>query len=144
MPRCSAAFRTTGAGSATLPIASIYGVTTTDTVRIVEIGVFNSTVTAVQIQLRRVSTTGTQGTGQTEICEDSLTYVPLAQVFDTHTVAPTLVGGIIRSASLGAAIGSGVIWTFKGLAIDKLTTSGLVIIPVGTGQICDVSLTWDE
>jgi hypothetical protein len=144
MPVCSAAFRTTGAGSATLPIASIYGVTTTDTVRILEIGVFNSTVTACQIQLRRVSTTGTQGATQTEVCEESLTYVPLAQVFDTHTVAPTLVAGIIRSASLGAAIGSGVIWTFKGIAIDKVTTSGLVIIPVGTGQICDVHFSWFE
>jgi hypothetical protein len=144
MPVCSAAFRTTGAGSATLPIASIYGVTTTDTVRVLEIGVFNSTVTACQIQLRRVSTTGTQGAAQTEVCEESLTYVPLAQVFDTHTVAPTLVAGIIRSASLGAAIGSGVIWTFKGIAIDKLTTSGLAIIPVGTGQICDIHISWYE
>jgi hypothetical protein len=51
---------------------------------------------------------------------------------------------------LGAAIGSGVIWTFGGgvtggLVIPNTTGDGIgLIVATGTGQICDVSFTWDE
>lgn len=146
MPRCAAAWRTTGAGSTTLPIASLYGVTTV-TARVMEVGVFNTTVTGCAIALRRVTTTGTVGAGQTELCEDDDAYTPLATAVDTHTVAPTFVTGNLRVASLGAAVGSGVIWTFgpKGLIVGKATTTGIVIVPLtGTGQICDISMVWDE
>jgi hypothetical protein len=146
MPRCSAAWRSTGAGSTTLPIGSLFGVTTV-TARVAEVGVFNTTSTAIAIALRKVTATGTQGTGQTELCEDDDAYTPLAQAFDTHTVAPTFTTGNLRVVTLGASVGSGVIWTFgpKGLIVPKLTTSGIAIVPlVGTGQICDIYFAWDE
>jgi hypothetical protein len=65
-------------------------------------------------------------------------------------VTPTTISTAMRQASLGAAIGSGVIWTFgggktAGLVVPAVVTSAIgIIIPTGTGQICDISFTWDE
>lgn len=149
MARFSAAWRTAGAGSTTLPIASLYA-TAAVRPRLVEVGVFNSTTTAVVIALRKFSSTGTQGATITAIAEDDPAQGAVATAKDTHTVAPTLVNGLYRLAPLGAAIGSGVIWKLTdgktpGLVIGNTTGDGIgLIVHTGTGQICDVSLTWDE
>lgn len=146
MARFSAAWRTGGAGSTTLPIASLYAVATTS-VRVYEVGVFNTTTTAVAIALRRATTAGTQGAGQSEVFVDDPAAVPLATAVDVHTVAPTLTTGNIRVATLGAAAGSGVIWTFseRGLWIAAGTGNGLCVVPLtGTGQVCDVYFEWSE
>lgn len=147
MARFSAAWRTAGAGSATLPIASLYA-TAAVRPRLVELGVFNTTATALAVALIRLTTTGTQGSTITAAYEDDSSQTAVTTAKDTHTVAPTL-GGKLRQASLGAAIGSGIIWTFgagrTGLVIPNTTGDGIgIYIPTGTGQICDVSLTWDE
>lgn len=143
--RAAAAFRTTGAGSTTLPIASLYA-TAGCTPRIVEIGVWNTTATAVALSLKRLTTAGTQGSGITETNENDSAAVPVATVFDTHTVAPSL-GGVLRNCILGAAVGSGMVWTFAetGVIIPSGTGNGIGIIPTtGTGQICDVYFSWIE
>lgn len=148
MARFHAAWRTAGAGSATLPIGSLYA-TAAVRPKLVEVGVFNTTATAVVIGLIRVTTTGTQGSTITAAYEDDSSQTAVATAKDTHTVAPTL-GGKIRQAALGAAIGSGIIWTFgsgktAGLVIPNTTGDGIALyIPTGTGQICDVNFTWDE
>lgn len=139
-------WRTAGPGSTTLPIASLYA-TTGVRPRVYEVGVFNTTATAVAIALRRATSVGTVGTGQSEIYESDESQAAIATAVDTHTVAPTLTAGNIRVATLGAAIGSGVIWSFNdpGLYIPQATTSGLCIVPLtGTGQICDVYFSWRE
>jgi hypothetical protein len=144
--RASCGFRTTGAGSTTLPIASIFA-TAGCRPRVREIGVFNTTATAVAIAVRRMTAVGTAGTGQTEVYNDDDAQTILATVFDTHTVTGTFVTGSIRAASLGAAIGSGIIWTFAdpGLIIPAGTGNGVVVVPLtGTGQICDVYFEWEE
>ena len=64
MARLAAAYRTTGAGSATLPMASLYSLGTGG-LWLVEVGITNTTVTAFEVSLKRVSTTGTQGAAQT-------------------------------------------------------------------------------
>jgi hypothetical protein len=150
MARFSAAFRSTGAGSATLPLGSLYA-TAGVRPRLVEMGVFNSTAVAVVVALVRLSAgTGTQGAAITEVYEDDPAQTSIAQCFNTHTVTPTTIGAAIRQAPLGAAIGSGIIWTFgggktSGLFIPNATTDAIgIIIPTGTGQICDLSFTWDE
>lgn len=143
MSQFSSSFQT-AAGSSTLPIASIYAIAgTSPTIR--QIGVFNTTAVAVALRLMRLTTTGTQGAGQTEAEWDEDGSPPLATVFTTHTVLPTL-GNEMRRAQLGAAIGSGVIWTFggKGLIVPVGTTSGIGLVPVGTGQICDFYIDWEE
>lgn len=148
MARFSAAWRTTGAGSTTLPIAGLMAVAGCKP-RIVEIGVWNTTASAVAIALRRVTAVGTAGSTQTVVYESDSAQTALATPKDTWTVAPTFATGNLRVADLGASIGSGVIWTFlgaaNGLVIPNTTGDGIVIVPLtGTGQICDVSITWDE
>lgn len=113
--------------------------------RLVEVGVFNTTATAVAIALRRVSAVGTPGSGQTVVYESDSAQTALVTPKDTWTVTPTFVAGNVRVASLGAAVGSGVVWTFGGLVIPNTTGDGIVLsILTGTGQICDVSFAWDE
>ena len=149
MARFSAAWRTAGAGSTTLPIGSLYA-TAAVRPKIVEIGVFNTTATGLVVALRRLSTTGTQGSTITALPEDDPSRANVAVAKDTHTVAPTLVPGILRTKALAAVAGDGVIWTFgggktAGVTLDSATTNGLgIIIASGTGQICDVYFTWDE
>jgi hypothetical protein len=111
-----------------------------------EIGVFNTTATACAVALNRATATGTQGAALTEVCtsDDSATIV--ATAFNTHTADAT-VGAAVRQASLGAAVGSGVIWTFEPgeFIIDNATTAGCVIsCPTGTGQHLDFYIVWTE
>lgn len=148
MARFSAAWRTNGAGSTTLPIAGLMSVAGCRP-RIVEIGVFNTTASALDIAVRRVTAVGTAGATQSVVYESDPSQTALATPKDLWTVAPTFVAGNIRTVALGASIGSGVIWTFSGpangLSIPNTTGDGIVIVPLtGTGQICDVSITWDE
>jgi hypothetical protein len=115
--------------------------------RLVEVGVFNSTATAVVIALQRLTTAGTQGTGQTEAYVDDDAATILGTVFDLHSSTPPTLGGKIRQAPLGAAIGSGIIWTFGdcGLIIPAGTGNGMgIICATGTSQICDVYFEWIE
>jgi hypothetical protein len=112
--------------------------------RIKEIGVFNTTSTACAVGVARASATGTQGAGLTEVCEDDDSHTIIATGFNTHTADAT-VGACIRQASLGAAVGSGVIWTFEDLVLDNATTAGIVIVcPTGTGQHLDFHIVWEE
>jgi len=148
MARFSAAWRTTGAGSTTLPIGSIYA-TAGVRPRLVEVGAFNTTTTAVALKLIRLTTTGTQGSTITAAYEDDSSQTAVTTAKDTHTGGPTL-GGVLRQASLGGVVGSGVIWTFgggktPGLIIPNTTGDGIgLIVATGTGQICDIWFVWDE
>lgn len=143
--RQAAAYRTSGAGSATLPMASLYA-SSTGGLWLVEVGVTNTTVTAFECSLARVSTTGTQGAAVTATYEENeLNFTAKGDPRQTHSVAPTL-GTEIRRTSIGASIGSGIIWTFggRGLWIPSGTANGLALMPInGTGQISDVYWSWD-
>lgn len=141
----SAGFVSTGAGSATLPIASLFA---TAAIRPVvrQIGVFNTTAVAVQIAIRRVTAVGTPGAAIDALPIDDPQRVALATPFNTHTVTPTFINGYIKVAQLGAAVGSGVIFTFpgRGLTVPDSTGDGIVIVPIGTGQICTGYIDWEE
>jgi hypothetical protein len=145
--RYAAAWRTAGAGSATLPMASLYA-QATGALWLAEVGVTNTTVTALAISLKRFSTLGTVGAVVPGVSfeENDVNVTTKGIAADTHTVGPTLVAGEIRRASIGAAIGSGIIWTFggRGLFVPSGTANGVGLIPItGTGQICDVYFSWD-
>jgi len=129
-------------------MASIYA---TAAVRPVlrEVGIFNTTALEVAVGLVRLTTLGTVGAAAVEVNEDDPSHTILATVAGTHTgTAPSFTtDAFIRRANLGAAEGSGVIWTFggNGIIIPNTTGDGVgVICAVGTSQICDVTLTWDE
>lgn len=148
MARFSSAWRTAGAGSTTLPIGGLMSVAGCRP-RLVEVGVFNTTATACSVALRRVTAVGTAGSTQSVVYESDSAQTALGTPKDTWTVTPTFVAGNLRVGSLGAAIGSAVIWTFGGpaggLIIPNTTGDGIVVsVQTGTGQICDISLTWDE
>lgn len=146
MARQSAAWRTTGAGSATLPMASLYA-SSTGGLWVVEIWVTNTTTTAFECSVKRVTTAGTQGTAQTVVYEENdVNFTAKGDPRDTHTVAPTLVAGEVRRASVGAAVGSGQVFAFggRGLFVPSGTANGIALMPMtGTGQIADVGFSWD-
>jgi hypothetical protein len=127
MGRYAAGARAAGAGSAALPIGSLYG------------------TAAANGRVRE--TAGTPGTGLTETALDATAAAASCTAFNTHTVAPTLVDAGYRK-TMGAAIGDGIIWTFPnepGLGLAVGTANGIgIYVPNGTGQICDFYIVWDE
>jgi hypothetical protein len=111
-----------------------------------EIGVFNTTAVALAVALARFTAATNVGTGLTEAEYDENAPAPSCTGFAGHTGDGT-VGQVFRQASIGAAIGSGMIWTFgdTGLVIQPGTANGIgIIVPTGTGQICDYYMDWDE
>lgn len=144
MARFGVGARTT-AGSTTLPVISLYAAAST-TFNLVEIGVSNTTATSVALCLCKMTTTGTQGTGLVEQSLDAGGGTSATQAFNTHSVAPTLLV-IGYNITLGAAVGSGWVWTFgnRGMSVPVGTGNGIgVIVASGTGQALDSYLVWDE
>jgi hypothetical protein len=146
MARYSIAGRSTIAGTNVLPQFSLWA-TATINFRIREIGVFNTTVTAVNIALSRLTARGTVGSAITVNQMDSSSVAASCTPFNGNTVAAT-VGTTIVQTTLGAAAGAGMIWTFAndtGINTNAGTTNGVgIIVPNGTGQITDFYLIWDE
>jgi hypothetical protein len=137
--------RSTVVGTANIAMLSLYA-TAAKTPAIREIGVTNTTSTALTVAVARFTTATNVGAGLTEVSEADPVSVAEATVFAGHVGAGG-VGGILRYASLGAAVGAGVIWTFggNGLVIPAGTANGVgIITPTGTGQICDCYIVWDE
>lgn len=150
MARFSCGFVPTGAGSATLPMASLISATTVRP-RLVEVHVFNTTATAFTVCLRRFTSAGTAGTAQTATGEDDPTQTNLANVRDVYTSTAPTAGGILRAARLGAVDGSGVMWTFgggktPGVVIPNTTADhiGVIAYTGQTPQVCAVTYVWDE
>lgn len=137
--------RSTIAGTTVRGQFSLYAPASVDLV-VREVGIFNTTSTAFAAALVRFTATGTQGAGLTESKWNASAVAASGTGFAGHTADAT-VGEVIRQASVGAAVGSGVIWTFggRGLIITAGTTNGIgIIIPTGTGQITDFYLDWEE
>lgn len=144
MARCVASGRTDALITAVRG-PSIYA-TTGVRPQIRKIEAYNTTATAVSVAVVRATATGTQGTALTELCisDDAMTVVTTG--FNTHSADATVSAPITR-APLGAAIGSGVQWTWGPgeFVLDNLTTAGVVIIlPTGTAQHIDFTFEWDE
>lgn len=146
MARYSAAGRSAGAGSTTLPVFSHYA-TAAVSPRIREIGVYNTAAVAVALKLAYLTSTGTQGAALTEVLYDPSAGANVTTGFQTHTAGPTIATGSIRAVVLGAAVGSGTIWTFgdTGLVVPLGTANGIgIVVATGTGQILDFYYDFDE
>lgn len=144
MPRYSVSGRATVVGTAARGVASLYGVAAMEA-KIAEVGVFNTTVQAVVASLTRMTNATGVGTGLTEVPHDGVS-TALCTAFAGHTGDGGIGGEIVR-ADLGAAIGAGAIWTFdkEPLRINNATADGIAILcPIGTGQILDYYIIWDE
>jgi hypothetical protein len=138
---------TTTAGSTTLPLAALVGGTGAR-IRITEIGVFNTTTTAVNLVLCRLSTAGTPGTAATSRLTDSAdaaTAVGTLRNTYTSTAPTTTELGI--GFPLGAAIGSGLILTFPDdtLTIPTTASAGIgFLLESGTIQVVRLWVRWAE
>lgn len=142
MARCAVAGRTSAVPTAVRG-PSVYA-TAAVKPRIKEVHVFNTTAVACAVAVVRASATGTQGAALTEVCENDDNQAVVATGFNTHTADAT-VGAPFRQATLGAAIGAGIIFTFDSLILDNATTAGIIITcPTGTGQLLDFAIIWDE
>src|SRR3990172_3934260 len=103
--------RSTGGGTTARPLGGLMAVASrSGSVR--EVGVFNTTTTAVAIRLAKLTAAGTPGAALTEEKYNTNDDAPDLTGFDTWTVDATVSAGNIRVAALGAAVGAGVIWTF--------------------------------
>ena len=141
----------TSAGTSLRPMISIYSAAASaGTLR--EVGCFNTTATAVAVFLTRVTTVGTQGSDLTEARYNMKGPPALCTVVGTHSADVALGEDLGYRAQLGAAVGSGIIWTFgdAGLVIGaadaaEATTNGIaLILENGTGQPLQAYLVWDE
>lgn len=145
MGRFSIAGRSTVAGTSARAVASLFAVANIRA-RLVECGFFNTTSTALAISLVRFTNATGVGAGLTEAEYDENSAAPSCTGFAGHT-GDGGVGQVLKQAALGAAIGSGVIWTFGdgGIIIQPGTANGIgAICPTGTGQILDYYYVWDE
>jgi len=116
------------------------------TLKVREVGIFNTTATACAIAVARFTAATNVGTGLTEAPWDTEGPAPNGTGFAGHTGDGT-VGGVLRQASLAAAIGSGVVFTFgdTGIMLPAGTANGIgITCPTGTGQVFDYYIDWDE
>jgi hypothetical protein len=142
--RHSVANRSTVVGTTLRAIASLFG-TASVGLKLREVGIFNTTSTASAVALVRFTNATGVGSALTKTDWDAESPA-ICSAYAGHT-ADGAVGAAIRQASLPAAVGGGVIWTFgdSGLIVPKGTANGIgIIVPTGTGQIVDFYYDWDE
>jgi hypothetical protein len=144
MARFTVSGRTTIVGTAALPNVSIYA-TAAVRPRIVEVDLFNTGASSVEIALNRLTTAGTQGAGLTRDSDSVPEQAAVATAFAGHTVAPTL-GTEKKRAVIGP--GNGILWTWTDLdplVVPDGTANGIgVLVPTGTGQTLAYSISWLE
>lgn len=145
MGRYSAGMTAAGAGTTVRPI---FGVLNTAAVaaQLREVHLWNTTVTACTYELVYV-TGGTAGATVTAFSNrnDSLA-TPTCLAKQLWTADATVTAKTGYRLVLGAAIGSAAILTFGADGVQGPTgaTVALGLVPIGTGQVCEVSFTWDE
>lgn len=137
----------TSAGSTTLPVWALVGSAAVKP-RILEIGVFNTTSTAVALKLCRLSTAGTPGTSATSAGIDGTDpEAAVAVLKNTYSsTAPTTTDLGYRCV-LGAAVGSGFVWTFNDqeMVVTVAANAGIgMLVENGTGQALQVYVKWRE
>ena len=146
MARYSAGGLTT-AGSTVLPVISLYSAAAVGA-KIREIGVTNTTSTAVSLELVRMTTAGTPGAGLTAGKHDTESAAASCTPFNTHTAGNPTLSDLGYRTQLGAAVGAAFVWTFwsdTGLRIPVGVSNGIgVIVESGTGQALQAYIVWDE
>ena len=145
MARYTFGMRSTVAGTSARAHLSLFGVANIGG-GLLECGVSNTTTTAFAAGLIRFTNATNVGAGQTEGEYDENTPAPSMTIFAGHS-GDGGTGQVLRQWSIGAAIGSGVIWTFaeKGIIVQPGTANGIgPHVPTGTGQIGDDYLEWQE
>ena len=146
MARFSTGFRTTGAGTTLLPMASLYAVAGSGGI-LRQVSIFNTTATAAVYRLVRLDSAGTKPAAETDNEYDQNGPVALCLAHNLHTSTGPTIDEEIERLPVGAAIASGVIFPFggSGIIIPLGTANGVgIVVATGTGQICDVGFVWEE
>ena len=136
----------TGAGTSTLPPMALVG-STANRIELLEISVVNTTAVACVLGLWRLTGAGTPGTALTPAQHDLADGAPTATLRGLYTsTAPTLGVDLGFRFSIPATIGAGVIRPFSptGLIIPATAAAAIALMPIGTGQVCNVDWTWAE
>jgi hypothetical protein len=133
-----------GAGTTVRPIFGLLA-TATFTPILREIHLWNTTVTACTYRLVNF-TGGTAGAGQAERRHRRNAPAAVATAFGLWTADATVDEDTGFRIVVPAAIGGAGILTFGGEGVepDLGSTDGLGLVPVGTGQVCEVCFVWDE
>lgn len=142
--RHSIAGRATVVGTTLRAMFSLFAVASVGA-KVREVGIVNTTSTALAVALVRFTNATGVGAGLTEANYDPANPAQCTG-FAGHT-ADGATGEVIRQGTLAAAVGAGIVWTFgdSGILIPVGTANGIgVICPTGTGQICDYWLDWDD
>lgn len=146
MARYSASART-NALPTTVRGPSIYTIASAARPAILEVGVFNTTSTAVAVSLARLTARGTPGSAIAAAKHLSDGPAADATPYQTHTADAT-AGDEIARTTLAAAVGAGIVWTFgdTGLVIPAgANTAGIgILCPTGTAQHLDFYVVWQE
>lgn len=144
MARYSAGMTAAGAGTTLRPI---FGILATAAVgpSLREIGLFNTTATACTYRLVQL-TGGTPGATVTSRKWRRNSPASTCLAKQLWTADATIGEDTGFRVVLGAAVGSAAILAFgdTGLEADLGATSALGLVPVGTGQVCEVYIAWDE
>lgn len=144
MARYSAGMVAAGAGTSLRPILAILS-TATISGLIREIALFNTTATDCVYEVVRF-TGGTAGADVAEVKHRPNSPAASMLAKQLWTADATIVDHTGDYFQLGAAKGAGVIQTYgdNGLETALGSTAGIGLVPVGTGQVCTVKITWDE
>lgn len=148
MARFTVGAKTTVAANTLNPILTVFPTATVGgSVR--EVGVFNTTTTAFDVRIVRVTAGGTVGAALTEACITNPGDAANCMAFNTSTGGTPTFTDLGYRASIGAAIGAGVIWTIGDVGGILPPTAGTVngwgiVAENGTAQICQAYFVWDE
>jgi len=144
MARYSSGMTAAGAGTTLRPPLGILSTASVSPV-LREIHAWNTTAVACEYRLVNF-TGGTAGTGQVERRHRRNAPPAVCAVSGLWTADATIGEDTGFRMVLGAAIGSAAILTFggEGLEAELGATSGLGLVPVGTGQVLSINYVWDE
>ena len=108
---------------------------------------FNTTTTAFCVGVGIATAAGTDGRGaDRESARTTPRYTVRATGFTSQSADAT-IAAVIRQATVGAAAGAGVIFTFgeNGIYRPEGTANGVVLTcPTGTAQFFDFYFVFDE
>jgi len=144
MARYCAGMTAAGAGTSLRPIIGLLS-TASVTGCIRMIGIWNTQGIACAYKV--VSFTGgTAGAAQVEHKYRVNAPPALCTAFGLWTADATIVEDTGYRVQAGAAVGSGAMFPFgdNGLETAVGSTAGIGLIPIGTGQVCEVYIEWDE
>lgn len=144
MARYSAGMTAAGAGTTLRPIFGVLA-TATSTPQLREIALFNTTAVACTYRLVQV-TGGTPGATVASYEQRQNGPPALCLAKQLWTADATVNSDTGYRMVLGATIGSAAILTFggDGVACALGATVALGLVPVGTGQVCEVYFVYDE